>query len=589
MGVSDFLVNITSGPEYKVEVNSIGQTGAAGPAGEDGPAGPTGPAGPAGPTGPAGPEGPAGPAGADGEAVTPDLPESEAIPVAATTQTSPTALATQVTRTFGSGSFIGHFTEFAGRIYPSYGDYNGNSGPIDIISTPNTFDGTWTTHIANTSTQEVYAFVELSDGRFVVPHLDPITAASGYTQRAADGTWTDLVTQISGEDGKVVHVFDMIEGPGGILFACGSGEGSSPSTGGAAVWQSTDAGATWTNSFNVDVTSPDRDTSRFYFLARFGDYVYVYEGGGSSSSTADKWYRWSSGSGWIVAPGLPKGPSTVGRLTNPAIKWTADSSYIVPQGTKMYGSGTNVRIRANGDGSALTLESWADASGIFIAQDGFAYCTSAFEGSIYKVAPVTGEVTVLIEKLSIPGGYYAVGGIAVNPDATKALVAHHDYVTSPSYRITGKVSEVDLTGTDPQLTAGTDRTVYRTQNAGGDFKQLTSLALGVQWYVKGERLWFTGSYFLSANHTILNGADLIIEGWAVPDRLMNMGSVLYIPARRYDGSNAETLLIGLSYYANRLNGKDATYLYVDGSTCDLDTTKDHNLYFDGASLLVRKV
>lgn len=179
-------------------------------------------------------------------------------------------------------------------MYAGYGDYGANTGPIHLESVSGeTPLEAWTDHVVADS-EQIGMYRATADSRVLVPHIDPRNTSGGsgggYSQRAADGTWTDLPSRIGAAD--VVHVFDLVEFAGD-LWACGAD--NIGGIGGAAVWRSTNGGTTWTQSL-VGPREPSADVTelhRFYCFVIAAGILRVRD---PISGTSYKW----TGSAWSV-------------------------------------------------------------------------------------------------------------------------------------------------------------------------------------------------------------------------------------------------------------------------------------------------
>jgi hypothetical protein len=236
-----------------------------------------------------------------------------------------------------------------GDIYAGYGDYTNNTGPIHIESVPSSDPlAEWTDHLAE-NTEQILVFRLLGDGRVFVPQADPHGASiGGYAERALDGTWTDHSDAFTAQ-----HVFGMAE-VSGHLFACGAEGGN------AVVWETTDGGATWTESLRSETSDLlVEEFERFYMLAVVGDAIYVQSSYGLES------YKWTVATGWLPdSADLVIGPKAAGA---PGVIWR--DGYVYPNYTRI---GPDPLSLYYFDGAARTLLT-GDARGFSVADDGSLY------------------------------------------------------------------------------------------------------------------------------------------------------------------------------------------------------------------------
>jgi hypothetical protein len=172
---------------------------------------------------------------------------------------------------------------FEGRVYPGFGDYNANTGPIAVAPlTPGV--GFNTEYVADT--EAIYNFRAI-DGRLFAPSTDPRMAADF----AANGPWT------SGTSLGAAHVFDTASLGAGDLWMVGS-QGYD-----AVAWHSTDGGATWEVALRRS-SAMVNDAARFYFAGVLDGRLYVQAVDGQGPrATSDVF----DGSTWSA------GPSVIGR------------------------------------------------------------------------------------------------------------------------------------------------------------------------------------------------------------------------------------------------------------------------------------
>lgn len=177
---------------------------------------------------------------------------------------------------------------FDGKLYPGFGDYGANTGPLDVVPldlTTQTFSGVEVTLQA----EETFR-MRILDGVLHVPYLDPqgtnADPENGQLAVTAGGGVWNIVTTVTG----LTHAFDVAKTVDGLwLF------GSDETTDNATVWRSADDGATWVKSLEI---APDGGAAsgetRFYAAAQIGDDLTGYY----HSGTVDRAYHWN-GSTWV--------------------------------------------------------------------------------------------------------------------------------------------------------------------------------------------------------------------------------------------------------------------------------------------------
>lgn len=183
-----------------------------------------------------------------------------------------------------TGREIHRLTIFDGRLYPAYGDYGSNTGPIDVVSldldTQTLGASELIAATEETWTQRVIA------GRLFLPYMDP-RGADQLAVAATAGSWTVIDTI----DPMPDHLFGVAETSDGLWLHGALGTA-------AVIWRSTDDGATWTTALTV----AGGELARFYACAQFGDDLIALYYDGSTALA----YRWASGeSAWseITSPG----------------------------------------------------------------------------------------------------------------------------------------------------------------------------------------------------------------------------------------------------------------------------------------------
>ncbi len=277
------------------------------------------------------------------------------------------------------GRTIGAVGRAGDNVFLGYGDYSANTGPVDVAEAALTdLRAEPTAALSAFESEQIILFRRLADGRVMAPSVDPRGSVGGHiAERATDGTWAEHLDRIT--DGGL-HIFDLVEGPeADLLFACGSGyEVGTSGDSGAAIYKSTDAGATWTLDYII--AGPNvAESNRFYWLAVVGDTVYARNSETGVDGEAERMIRWTLADGWDeVAHDLPSalGPGQSFRdgYVLPAGHW----GYSEVRGALRYFDGT-------------TVTTLADAVvGFDVGDDGaLYYCTT---GGALRVIPSTGDL-----------------------------------------------------------------------------------------------------------------------------------------------------------------------------------------------------
>lgn len=281
-------------------------------------------------------------------------------------------------------------------ILAGYGDWAANDGSIHIESVPAASPlSQWTDQVTVT-TEQITVFRPLTDGRVVVPQVDPQGSGVGYAERASNGVWADRPQRIA-IDGE--HVLDMVEF-GGRLWACGSDGDATHDY--AVVWHSTDGGATWVESLRDPLSVVN---SRFFCLAPIGDTLWVRNG---EQGHTFKWTvadGWSSSATAVLLPGVYGGPGK---------PW--DSGYVIP--SLMPGQGPCVLYFFDG---TTTSEIATDVRGWDIGDDG-TLCLLGPDGVVQRYASAAASPVAGVQ-VAYPSTYCS---LAVIPGSSRAIVGRAD-------------------------------------------------------------------------------------------------------------------------------------------------------------------
>ena len=260
-------------------------------------------------------------------------------------------------------------TTFDGHLYPSFGDYDANTGPIDVVSlnlaTQVVGSGEVTLHTEQTWTMRVI------DGALIVPFLDPQgsfdTSQGQYATAASVGSWSVTIDVTPAPE----HVFDVAKTVDG-LFLFGASGGTN-----GTIWRSTDDGATWAAALTI----AGSEFARFYAVAQFDEVLLAFYDDATGSPRAYQWTAnaWSE----ITSPGLVT--ETIGPFT-----YQGTEFYLGLPDTKNVGTiepNLPVVIVGPDDGEQL-----AAITGSFPA-DQMLYDGTEAEGSFYLLT-AAGDVLV---------------------------------------------------------------------------------------------------------------------------------------------------------------------------------------------------
>lgn len=138
-----------------------------------------------------------------------------------------------------SGRIIRALSGHGGLLYPGYGDWNANIGPLSL-HTLNPATGTFSGEIMSFPGESMERHRVLN-GSLYLTNIDPTTYWEGGQPFATNrtGSW-----QMSGWTNSV-HVFDITTLPDGTIIVCGSYLDALQAANGRAVHFSYDGGQTW--------------------------------------------------------------------------------------------------------------------------------------------------------------------------------------------------------------------------------------------------------------------------------------------------------------------------------------------------------
>lgn len=178
------------------------------------------------------------------------------------------------------GGHITRLTKFGRSLYPSYGDYGQNTGPIDLVALDLDTGLVGASEIS--AHTEQFWTMRVIGGKLYAPYIDPQSTNADpsngqYAVATAPGSWS-VVTSVLG----VSHAFDFAETADGLWVF-----GASETENAADIWRSTDGGVTWAESLSV----PGDGLTRFYAVAAFGDELIAF----ATVTPAARAWRWTAG------------------------------------------------------------------------------------------------------------------------------------------------------------------------------------------------------------------------------------------------------------------------------------------------------
>jgi hypothetical protein len=145
------------------------------------------------------------------------------------------------------GKRVGALFPYGGELHLGYGDYNANTGPIEMVA----FDPgrhEWVTH-GMVTTEDIQSFAVL-DGRLFTANVDPTgheATGSVFRLQPRCGQW-EAMTAIPGS----VHNYGLAVFEDRLLVTTGSLGGAA-----ALVAATADGGKTWTTELSVDSSADD--------------------------------------------------------------------------------------------------------------------------------------------------------------------------------------------------------------------------------------------------------------------------------------------------------------------------------------------
>ncbi len=185
-----------------------------------------------------------------------------------------------------SGKQLKTLFPWKGKLYSGYGDYNDNTGPINIYSfSP---DSLTFTREAIASTEAVYNYRAIN-GMLYAPAIDR-RGSGDFAKMDSNGIWGNYKFGTYNSE----HVYDAAGLNDSVLFMVGSQSSN------AAVWESNNNGLTW-KQIRADsaISGQSGDFARFYFAGVYNGNLYVqardYYGSLHPNSKVYNGITWSDG------------------------------------------------------------------------------------------------------------------------------------------------------------------------------------------------------------------------------------------------------------------------------------------------------
>lgn len=187
-----------------------------------------------------------------------------------------------------------------GRLLLAYGDYQNNTGPIDVAAV-DLATGATSVLLDNAPTEETNTFRRTSTGALVTPWIDPTgcgTCTPVNGGMSAGGAWADVHAFPAG------HVYDYADAATSQFLV------GAVAYGGAGVWQSV-SGGPWRLVVTEESAGGATGWERFYWAVNLGGKVYAQAmhkgystGCGCSSSEPFRLRVWD-GASWRSKKSVP--------------------------------------------------------------------------------------------------------------------------------------------------------------------------------------------------------------------------------------------------------------------------------------------
>lgn len=163
------------------------------------------------------------------------------------------------------GKTLNNLRIFDGKLFAAYGDYNANTGPIDINPfdlNSGTFDG-----VALSVPSEALGTWKEINGKLYTPTIDPTcsgTCSAGYAVYTPGSGW-EMQTPVNAE-----HIFDIETLTGTDIWLFGSAGGAT-----STAWRSTDGGANFSVAQTYENEPGSDNTERYYWGAAMDGKMYM--------------------------------------------------------------------------------------------------------------------------------------------------------------------------------------------------------------------------------------------------------------------------------------------------------------------------
>lgn len=191
------------------------------------------------------------------------------------------------------------FTPHAGILLVGYGDWNVNTGPVDVVGYQ--IDTGEPVTLLTDCPTEAFDRIVLIDGHAYLPFIDPATAENrGGFATDRGGSWSLVTLPV----GSMIHVFDVAR-IGGRIHLCGSNYAAlDESASQAVVWQEQPNG-TWVQVLASAPVPVAGGAPRFYHFFLDGATVRVQN---RATSPTETWYT-TDGTTWVPDPAAPDLPT----------------------------------------------------------------------------------------------------------------------------------------------------------------------------------------------------------------------------------------------------------------------------------------
>jgi hypothetical protein len=225
------------------------------------------------------------------------------------------------------GKTVADLAILNGELYTGYGDYNANTGPINVTSM-NLSTKKFTNYLSMAG--EEISNYRIVNGSLYAPNIDPRvawTANTGYATNAG-GKW--VMKDVT----PFIHVFDVTSSDGKDLWLAGSiSEADGKTSAGGAIKRSVDGGKTWTIE-RVSKTTPalTGELDRYYWVEAVNGKIYTGPNTSTNGVTnpVEVWDKgvWSTITNNTDIPGPTSGIDTIVFKNKIVYNFGASISYI---------------------------------------------------------------------------------------------------------------------------------------------------------------------------------------------------------------------------------------------------------------------